>query len=247
MTPLVELRGVRVNYEAVPVLEDITLTVERGDFLGIIGPNGGGKTTLLKIMLGLLVPSSGEVRLFGEPIERFDAWHRLGYVPQKVVFDPTVPATVEEVVTTALAARAGLFRRLSRAERQRAMDALILAGMDRHRAGRIGHLSVGQQQRVLIARALVTGPEILILDEPTGGVDPEAQASFYALLHTLNREQGVTLVLVSHELAVVARAVTKVACLNRRMVFHGGPAEALTDAGLAALYGSSARLVSHLH
>lgn len=247
MTPLVEVRGVRFDYEGVPVLEDVTLTVERGDFLGIIGPNGGGKTTLLKIMLGLLAPSSGEVKLFGEPIERFGAWRRLGYVPQKVVFDPTVPATVEEVVTTALAAHAGLFRWLRRAERQRAVDTLILVGMDRHRAERIGHLSVGQQQRVLIARALVTGPEILILDEPTGGVDPEAQASFYALLHTLNRERGVTLVLVSHELAVVAKAVTKVACLNRRMVFHGGPAEALTDAGLVALYGPSARLVSHLH
>ena len=247
MTPLVELRGVSFAYEAVPVLEDVTLAVEYCDFLGIIGPNGGGKTTLLKVMLGLLAPGRGEVRLFGEPIERFDAWHRLGYVPQKLVFDPTLPATVEEVVTTGLAARGGLFRRPSRAERGRAAEALVLAGMDPHRAARIGRLSVGQQQRVLIARALVTGPEILVLDEPTGGVDPEAQASFYALLQILNRERGVTLVLVSHELAVVARAVTKVACLNRRLVFHGGPTEALTDAGLAALYGPSARVVSHLH
>jgi len=247
MTPLVELRGVSFAYEAVPVLEDVTLAVEYCDFLGIIGPNGGGKTTLLKVMLGLLAPGRGEVRLFGEPIERFDAWHRLGYVPQKLVFDPTLPATVEEVVTTGLAARGGLFSRPSRAERERAGDALVLVGMDRHRAARIGRLSVGQQQRVLIARALVTDPEILVLDEPTGGVDPEAQASFYALLQILNRERGVTLVLVSHELAVVARAVTKVACLNRRLVFHGGPAEALTDAALAALYGPSARVVSHLH
>ena len=247
MTPLVELRGVCFTYETVPALEDITLAVERGDFLGMIGPNGGGKTTLLKVMLGLLAPDRGEVRLFGEPIERFGAWHRLGYVPQKVVFDPTFPATVEEVVTTALAARGRLFRRPSPAERERVGEALALAGMERHSAARIGRLSVGQQQRVLIARALVTAPEILVLDEPTGGVDPDAQANFYALLHTLNRERGVTLVLVSHELAVVARAVTKVACLNRRLVFHGGPAEALTDARLATLYGPSARVVSHLH
>jgi zinc transport system ATP-binding protein len=247
MTPLVELRGVCFHYQAGPVLEDITLSIQRGDFLGIIGPNGGGKTTLLKIMLGLLTPSSGEVRLFGEPIARFDAWHRLGYVPQKVVFDPTVPATVEEVVATGLAARGGLFGRPSRADRERVSEALLLVAMDRYRRERIGHLSVGQQQRVLIARALVTRPEILFLDEPTGGVDPEAHASFYALLNALNRERGVTLVLVSHELAVVARAVTTVACLNRRLVLHGGPAEALTDAALAALYGPSARLVAHLH
>lgn len=247
MTPLVELRGVWFEYETVPALEDITLATERGDFLGIIGPNGGGKTTLLKVMLGLLTPDRGEVRLFGEPIERFEAWHRLGYVPQKTVFDPVLPVTVEEVVTTGLAGRRGLFHRPSRADRERAEEALALAGMEGHRAARIGRLSVGQQQRVLIARALVTGPEILFLDEPTGGVDPEAHASFYALLHTLNRQRGVTLVLVSHELAVVAREVTKVACLNRRLVFHGGPAEALSDAGLAGLYGSSARVVSHLH
>ena len=189
MTPLVELRGVSFTYETVPVLEDITLAVDRGDFLGIIGPNGGGKTTLLRIMLGLLAPRGGEVRLFGELIEGFDAWHRLGYVPQRVVFDPTLPATVEEVVTTGLA-RHRRFRLRSRAERERVRDALAFAGMDRLCAARIGRLSVGQQQRVLIARALVTNPEILFLDEPTGGVDSEAQANFYALLHTLNHEQG---------------------------------------------------------
>jgi zinc transport system ATP-binding protein len=247
MTPLVELRSVAFNYESIPVLEDITLAVECGDFLGIIGPNGGGKTTLLKVMLGLLAPRCGEVRLFGELIERFDAWHRLGYVPQRAVFDPTLPATVEEVVMTGLAVHGRLFHRPSRAERKRVEDALALTGMDRHGSGRIGHLSVGQQQRVLIARALVTDPELLFLDEPTGGVDPDAQASFYALLHTLNHERGVTLVLVSHELAVVASAVTKVACLNRRLIFHGDPAEALNDAALAALYGPSARVVSHHH
>jgi zinc transport system ATP-binding protein len=247
MMPLVELRGVCFNHETVPVLEDITLSVERGDFLGIIGPNGGGKTTLLRIMLRLLEPCGGEVRLFGELIERFDAWHRLGYVPQRAVFDPTLPATVEEVVTSGLAPHGRLFRRPSRAERERVGNALAFAGMERLYAARIGRLSVGQQQRVLIARALVTDPELLFLDEPTGGVDPDAQANFYALLHTLNHERGVTLILVSHELAVVARAVTRVACLNRRLVFHGGPAEALNDAGLAALYGPSSRVVSHLH
>ena len=247
MTALVELRGVGFTYESIPVLEDVTLAIEQGDFLGIIGPNGGGKTTLLKIMLGLLAPDGGEVRLFGELIERFNAWHRLGYVPQRAVFDPTLAATVEEVVTTALAARGGLFHRPSRAERKRVGEALALAGMDRYAARRIGRLSVGQQQRVLIARALVTDPEILFLDEPTGGVDPDAQASFYALLHTLNHERQVTLILVSHELAVIASTVTKIACLNRRLIFHGGPAQALDDAGLAALYGPSARVVSHRH
>ena len=247
MTSLVELRSVSFHYGDVSVLEGISLTVEAGDFLGIIGPNGAGKTTLLKIILGLLPPSRGEVRLFGEPLESFKGWHRIGYVPQKIALDPTLPITVQEVVTTGLAPLRGIFGRMGRADRERAIDTLTLVGMEKRRTARIGALSVGQQQRVLIARALVTGPEILILDEPTGGVDPEAQASFYALLHTLNRHRGVTLLLVSHDLAVVAKEVTKLACLNRRMVFHGHPGEFLTDAGLAALYGPSVRVISHLH
>jgi zinc transport system ATP-binding protein len=243
----IDVRGVSVRFDTVPVLEEVSLTVEAGDFLGIIGPNGAGKTTLLKIMLGLLLPDRGEVRLFGEPVRTFRAWHRIGYVPQRIAIDPQLPATVQEVVTTRLAQRHGPFGMVGRAERARALEALALVGMESLRGARLGALSTGQQQRVLIARALVTDPEVLILDEPTGGVDPEAQAAFSALLQTLNGERGVTLVLVSHDLAVVTREVTKLACLNRRLVFHGDPEHFLTDAALATLYGPSVRVVSHRH
>jgi zinc transport system ATP-binding protein len=119
--------------------------------------------------------------------------------------------------------------------------------MEAHARARIGALSTGQQQRVLIARALVSDPELIILDEPTGGVDPEAQTSFYASLHHLNREREVTLVLVSHDIGVVAKEVTKLACLNRRLIFHGRPGDFLSDAALTALYGPSVRIVSHDH
>jgi zinc transport system ATP-binding protein len=119
--------------------------------------------------------------------------------------------------------------------------------MDRHAATRVGALSIGQQQRVLIARALVSEPELLVLDEPTGGIDPDAQQGLYALLRHLNRERGVTLILVSHDIAVVAKEVTKLACLNRRLVFHGRPVDFLSDAALTALYGPSVRLVHHEH
>ena len=133
------------------------------------------------------------------------------------------------------------------AERRRVGDVLAQVGMTAYAAARVGALSVGQQQRVLIARALVSDPELLILDEPTGGVDPEAQTNFYALLHHLNREREVTLILVSHDIGVVAKEVTRLACLNRRLIFHGRPGDFLSDAALAALYGPAVRVVSHEH
>jgi zinc transport system ATP-binding protein len=247
MRPFVEIEKVSVRYGEVSVLEDIDLTVDPGDFLGIIGPNGSGKTTLLRIMLGLLAPTSGQVRLFGHPPASLKQWGRLGYVPQKATFDPALPVTVGEVVASGLIATLGLLRRVRAAERQRVTDVLAQVGMTAHAAARVGSLSVGQQQRVLIARALVSDPELLILDEPTGGVDPEAQTSFYALLHHLNREREVTLILVSHDIGVVAKEVTRLACLNRRLIFHGRPGDFLSDAALAALYGPAVRVVSHDH
>lgn len=247
MRPFVELEGVGVSYGEVRVLDGINLTVEPGDFLGIIGPNGSGKTTLLRVMLGLLEPQEGSVRLFGQPPTAFREWRRLGYVPQRAVLDPSLPVTVGEVVATGLVASLGLFQRIGAKERARVKEALSRVGMEAHARTRIGALSTGQQQRVLIARALVSDPELIILDEPTGGVDPEAQTSFYAMLQHLNREREVTLVLVSHDIGVVAKEVTKLACLNRRLIFHGRPGDFLSDEALTALYGPAVRIVSHDH
>ena len=247
MRPFVELENVGFRHGPVPVLDGINLTVSPGDFLGIIGPNGSGKTTLLRIVLGLLAPTIGRVALFGEEPARFRQWGRLGYVPQRATLDASLPATVQEVVASGLVATLGLLRRPGAPERARVTDALAHVGMQAHAGARIGALSPGQQQRVLIARALVSHPELLILDEPTEGVDPEAQTGFYALLRHLNRERDVTLVLVSHDISVVSKEVTKLACLNRRLVFHGRPDDFLSDAALAALYGPSVRVVSHHH
>lgn len=247
MTPQIELAGVGFRHRDVVVLQDIDLRVERGDFLGLIGPNGSGKTTLLRIVLGLLPPSTGTVRLFGTPPAAFHEWRRLGYVPQRAVFDAALPATVGEVVQTGLGAALGWFRPPGATARRRVAEALERVGMGAHLRTRVTALSIGQQQRVLIARALASDPELLVLDEPTGGVDPEAQEAFHALLRHLNRERAVTLVLVSHDIGVVAREVTTLACLNRRLVFHGRPGDFLNEAGLAALYGPSVRLVDHAH
>lgn len=247
MSALVTIEHVGFRYDGIPVLEDVNLTVEAGDFLGLIGPNGSGKTTLLKIILGLLTPTAGQARLFGASPTDFREWHRVGYVPQRAMLDPALPVTVQEVVATGLVPTLGLFGRSGAQGRTRVREALGLVGMESHAGTRIGALSAGQQQRVLIARALVLEPELLLLDEPTGGVDPEAQGAFHALLRDLNRDRRVTLILVSHDIGVVTREVTRLACLNRRLVFHGPPGDFLSDAALSALYGHSVGVVAHDH
>jgi zinc transport system ATP-binding protein len=247
MNAEVELRGVGYRYGEVTVLEGVDLRVEPGDFLGIIGPNGSGKTTLLRIVLGLLAPGRGTARLFGSPPATFREWRRVGYVPQRATIDRGLPATVREVVETGLGAALGWFARASAEGRGRVREALERVGMAAHASTRASALSIGQQQRVLIARALVSAPELLVLDEPTGGIDPEAEGTLYALLRHLNRDRGVTVIMVSHDIGAVAREVTTLACLNRRLIFHGRPGDFLTDAGLAALYGPSVRLVGHAH
>jgi zinc transport system ATP-binding protein len=238
-----------VSYDAgdVRVLEHVSLRIAAGDFLGIIGPNGCGKTTLLRVLLGLLPPSAGRALLFGTDVRQFRQWARVGYVPQRSVVEPRFPASVFEVVMSGCSPRTGLLRRYGPAERAAVLQALETVGMAAARDRRIGALSPGQQQRVFIARALVHRPELLILDEPTVGVDVEAQEQFYALLRRLNREGGVTLVLVSHDISVVAQEVTRLACLNRTLVFHGDPDEAIRSGALERLYRSASLVVTHRH
>jgi zinc transport system ATP-binding protein len=245
MTPLLEVDNLVYAYGETPVLDGVSLAVHEGEFFGIIGPNGSGKTTLLRIALGLLRPNRGAVRLFGQPVAAFQDWRRVGYMPQKVIVDATLPVTVAEVVATGLVAELRFRRRLAARQRGQIAEALALVGMEKHMRSRIGALSVGQQQRVLIARALVSTPALLILDEPAGSIDPEAQTSFYTLLRHLNHERAVTLVLVSHDIGVVAREVSRLACLNRQVLFCGRPADILTQDALSTLYGAPVRVVPH--
>jgi zinc transport system ATP-binding protein len=245
LNPVVELDEVSFRYGEVTVLDAVTLRVDAADVLGIIGPNGSGKTTALRLMLGLLAPTSGSVRLFGVPLGAFHEWRRIGYLPQRAALDPSLPVTVQEVVASGLVSTLAPFRRSGATGRARIREVLELVGMGPHAAARVGALSIGQQQRVLIARALVTDPDLLVLDEPMGAVDPEAQEAFLALLRRLNRERGLTLILVSHDIGVVRRDVSRLACLNRRLLYCGRPSDALDDAALAALYGASVQIVGH--
>ena len=234
--PLVKIAGVSFSYSEVLAVKDINLEVKRGDFLGLIGPNGSGKTTLLKIILGLLKPPSGTVSLFGKDIASFKEWSKIGYVPQKASVDiASFPISVMEIVG------------MGGASRKTIMESLEAVQMKEHRSALIRELSGGQQQRVFIARALASKPQLLILDEPTVGVDIESQEKFYELLKDLNQKLKLTLVLVSHDIDVVAHEVSEVACINCTLIGHGKPKEIFKSNFLEELYGKNLRFVIHGH
>jgi zinc transport system ATP-binding protein len=241
---LIDVVNVSFAYGARLVLEDVNLPIFERDFLAIIGPNGSGKTTLLKIILGLLEPYRGAVRILGQPIAELRDRRLIGYIPQKAThFDPIFPVSVREVVAMAVR-REGLSRR---AEDLAIREALDVVGLSRHMRRRIGALSGGEQQRVFIARAIVRRPRLLFLDEPTAGVDAGTQKEFYGLLDLLNREHGMTIVLITHDIGVVDKHVTRVACLNRRLVYHGTHEEFCSSAIAPTLVAGGDHLVLHRH
>ncbi len=244
---IIEVKNVSFFYDHDQVLKNISLIVHEGDYLGIIGPNGSGKTTLLKIILGLLKPSKGEIKLFGSSCLCANEWSKIGYVPQKAInFDPLFPATVFEVVAMGRYGRKGLFKQLNKEDREIIQTSLEQVEMGAFRDRLIGDLSSGQQQRVFIARALAGEPQVIILDEPTVGVDVKTQEQFYTLLKRLNQEFGLTLVIVSHDINAIAAEVTELACINQTLIYHGDPEEFLKGDYAEKLYGKNVRFI-HLH
>lgn len=239
--PIISIKGLWVFRGEHAVLEDIHLDLEAGDFLGLIGPNGGGKSTLLKVMLGLIKPDRGEVRIFGLPPAA--ARGSVGYLPQKTVFDHSFPVKALDVVLMGRFSRSGLLHRYGRDDREAALRALQAVGMA-GRAGReIGALSGGEQQRIFVARSLVSDPRLLLLDEPTSGVDSAQQKEFYDLLCHLNRDLSIAIVLVSHDVTAISTYVSKIACLNQRLYYHG--TKELTSDEIEKAYGCPVEMIAH--
>lgn len=243
--PLVHCEGCTFSYNADPAVKDVSFSLHAGQFTVILGPNGSGKSTLLRLVLGLIRPDSGSARLFGEPAHRFRDWARVGYVPQVVQeLSGQFPATVEELVTHGAYLGFSPLAVFQRRAPGRVLDAMNTAGVGELRRRRISELSVGQQQRALIARALVRDPDLLILDEPVAGVDAAGQEQFYSLLWRIIRESGMGVLLVSHDIGAAIRQASTVACLNRTLVFHGPPHE-LTAQELQQLYGIPVDVLMH--
>lgn len=236
---VVEFDRVSFAYDGILVLEDITFGVDRGDFLSIVGPNGGGKTTILKLIVGLIRPRSGEVRVLGDSPEKARA--RIGYMPQSASLDPLFPVSVKEVVLMGRLGSSSSLGFYSRADRMRAEQALDMVEMKDFMKRPFSSLSGGQSQRVLLARALATQPELLILDEPTSSVDVAVESELYDLLRRLN--DSMTIVLVTHDLGFVSRYVKNVACVNRKLVSH--PTCEISGETISAIYGSDMHMVRH--
>jgi zinc transport system ATP-binding protein len=237
--PVVEIRDLWFSFNGVPVIKEADLSVRQKDFLALLGPNGGGKTTLLKLILGLLKPNRGTVRVFGKTPSQ--VVQRMGYMPQNVSFNRDFPITVLDVVLMGRLRHSRNWSGYTRNDRVAAQRALERVGMWEYRKRRVGELSGGQRQRAFIARALVTDSELLLLDEPTASVDTKGQTDLYALLKILN--ETVTIIVVSHDLSVVSSYVKCVACINQRVFYHD--AAEITEDMLEMAYHCPVELIAH--
>ncbi len=243
------IAGLNFSYNSTMVLNDISFTVQAGDYMGIVGPNGSGKSTLIRAILGLAEPEGGTVHLFGTPRLKFNEWRKVGYLPQRLkFFNPNFPATVEEIVRLGLLAGRRVPRRGTKEDDKAVENTLALMGITSIRRRLIGDLSGGQQQRVLLARAVVGGPELLILDEPTTALDPETRENFYHLLHHLNQHQGTTVILVTHDTWSIGKYATRFLYLDKRVIFDGTFDDFCQSPEMTGFFGESAQhLICHRH
>jgi len=239
--PVITCRDLHFGYAGEPLLTKVNITIPAGDFVCVVGPNGSGKTTLLKLALGLLQPDSGQITVFGHSPRHSSG--RIGYVPQHPRLDPLFPVSALDVTLMGRLGRAPALLGWRRQDKDRALQALTEVGLSDRADQHYAALSGGQKQRVLIARALVGDPELLLLDEPTAGLDAHVEEGFYRLLEELN--QRLTIVLVSHDLGFVSGFVKSVVCVGREVLVH--PTSEITGEIIADLYGSDMRLVRHDH
>ena len=240
MTEAIKLANISAGYRTGHnVITDINLKINEKEFLGIIGPNGGGKTTLLKVITGLIRPTKGEIYLGG----KVNNWrkYRIGYVPQYSQFDKSFPIKVKDVVSMSFTTSRFFSIKFSNEESWKVENALQQVNLLNKIDHQIGHLSGGEQQRVLIARALATDPKILILDEPTASIDTQTGSSIYDLMTELNNEK--TIILVSHDIGAISRSVKKIACMNKKLVFHD--TKEITRKMLEDTYQCPVDLIAH--
>ena len=239
MEKLIEIRDVTASYDTKVVLKDVSLCVGKDDFLGIIGPNGGGKTTLLKIILGLMKPLTGDISFFenGHPVSSL----KIGYLPQINPIDRRFPISVYEVVSSGLSSEKPRFRNFTAEQKERIRCLIVQIGLESFAESAIGALSGGQLQRVLLARAIVSRPQLLILDEPNTYVDKRFESHFFELLCEINKDTSI--ILVSHDVGTLLSLVKNVACVNETLHYH--PGAELSDEWLDMTFSCPIEVVKH--
>lgn len=245
----IAINNLTFAYQSSAVLQDITCSITPGDYVGVVGPNGSGKSTLMRCILGLNPVTQGRISLFGTPQEAFHDWQKIGFLPQGLqLFNPHFPATVTEIVRLGRLAGKRFPRRFDAADAQAVQHALELMGISHLADQLIGQLSGGLRQRVLLARALVNEPEVLILDEPTTALDPDTREGFYGTLRTLNSTHGVTILLVTHDSATVGLYASKLLYLDKRIIFYGSFEEFCRSASMTEVFGPQGQhLMCHRH
>ncbi|NPA59109.1 MAG: metal ABC transporter ATP-binding protein [Epsilonproteobacteria bacterium] len=248
-TPIFSVKNISFNVRGQSILSDISFDISTSEYIAIIGPNGGGKTTLIRILLGLEEPTSGEVKIFDTKLKNFKKWHKIGYVPQRAtLIDESFPASVQDVVNMGRTSQRKLFSFMSQEDKKCVLDAMLKMDVYDLKDKMVGTLSGGQRQRVMIARALASKPEILILDEPNTGVDMASQRKFYALLKELNTQEGITIVFITHDIGVIADDIARLFTINQKAIICNNPKEALSCEEMSELYGIEAHLLhNHKH
>lgn len=245
--PIFDIKNLSFVLKGQTILSNISLEIFRSEYIAIIGPNGGGKTTLIRMLLGLEKPTSGEVKIYGKKLSNFKEWHKIGYVPQRASHvDASFPATVLDIVKMGRTSQRSIFGAFSELDNQLVNDAMLKMDIVDLKDKMIGTLSGGQRQRAMIARALASKPEILILDEPNTGVDAVSQKKFYALLRELNKKEGITIVFITHDIGVIADDIARLFTINQKAVICNNPKQTLSCEEMSELYGIDAHLL-HVH
>lgn len=246
---VISVNGLSFRYNSMTVLRDISLSIRAGDYVGLVGPNGSGKSTLIRTLLGLLMPDEGNVSLFGLSPQDFKEWHKVGYVPQKVMsFNPHFPATVKEIVSLGLLSKKGFPKRLNKSDSETIDRALLLMDISGIKNRLFGELSGGQQQRVIISRAVVSEPELLILDEPATALDPETRERFFGILMDLNRKANTTIILVTHDIGSIGKYASRLLYLDKEIIFFGSFEDFCVSLEMSKYFGEfSQHLICHRH
>jgi len=246
---VLDINDLNCNYNGMEVLTNISFRISAGDYIGIVGPNGSGKSTLIRAILGLMDSDAGEITLLGSPLNSFSQWHRIGYLPQRIkLFNPNFPGTAEEIVKLGLLTE-GRSESPTAANKKGAIDAALeMMGISHLKKRLIGDLSGGQQQRVLLARAMVNRPEILILDEPTTALDPETRENFYSLVEGVNKNEGTTVILVTHDTWSIGKYASRFLYIDKKIIFDGNFDDFCHSAEMTAFFGEHAQhLICHRH